>query len=80
MYDEKRRDKTNLITEKAQADFDIIIESPKTAPIIWIKPPIKTPNAEIIPALLPWEILLEATYNISLPGVKLSMSEAIKNK
>jgi hypothetical protein len=58
----------------------MIMDNPKTAAIICTKHPIKTPSAEMIPALIPCEILLEATYIMSFPGVRLSKSEAIKNK
>ncbi len=58
----------------------MIIDKPKTAAEICTKHPIKTPTAEIIPALVPCDILLEATYIISFPGVRLRSKEAIKNK
>lgn len=58
----------------------MIIDKPKTAAMICTKHPIKTPSAEMMPALIPCDTLLEATYIISFPGVRLRSNEATKNK
>src|SRR5690349_23720520 len=55
----------------------MIADKPTMAPTICTMQPVIIPSDERIPALLPCDVLLAATYNISLPGVKLS-SKAVK--
>ena len=55
-------------------------DNPNTTAEMWTKHPIKIPSEEIKPAFIPCDMLREATYNISFPGVRFNKREAMKNK
>ena len=68
-----------LIISKAREELAMMAESPAIAAIICTIQPAIIPNEETMPALLPCEVLRAITYNMSLPGVRLSINAVSAN-